>query len=340
MINKIKQFYVSLTNLLVSWCPPDNPKDNFEHVLLIRLDEMGDFILWLDSAKEIKNIYKDKKITLLVNEKWLPIAKTIPYWDDIIAINPIKFRFNPIYRIKFLLQIRKAGFHITVCPRYTIQFLLEPAIVAVSGSEEKIVFDNENFPQKKRNYWTKRIKTDDTEKMELIRNADFVRGLGSPDFKSSIPSIHVNKKMVSNNIIICPCSYRFEKDWPIYNYVELISRIHKKSDWNIIICNDIHIKDVFQDYVINISGGSNVMDFANLVAHSRLVIANDSGPIHLAAALDVPSVCIGVGKWGKRFVPYAYEEKRDGSVDPIVIYNQKVSNITVDEVWDKMKGLI
>ena len=40
-------------------------------LLLLRLDALGDFILWLDSAKEYRKIYPGRKITLLVNAAWV-----------------------------------------------------------------------------------------------------------------------------------------------------------------------------------------------------------------------------------------------------------------------------
>ena len=81
------------------------------------------------------------------------------------------------------------------------------------------------------------------------------------------------------------------------------------------------------------------MEFINMIANASLVIANDSAPIHLAAALDVPSICIGSEAVG-RFIPYFLEKSREGMVLPRLVYRPNVKDITVDEVFDVIKELL
>lgn len=344
MIQSIKQFYVSLCNVLVSWKTPEDFSFDYQinHVLLIRLDELGDFVLWLDSAKEYRKIYPDRRITLLVNEKWYDLAKSLDYWDEVIGINTTQFRFNPFYRIKWLMFIREQLFHTVICPRYTIQFLLEPAIVAISGAEHKIVFQG-NYPLYKQNYWTRMIRSSAQEMHELKRNGEFLVGLGHYKFRSSVPKLPIEKMPTYNvikNIVICPSSYRKEKIWPRDNFIKLMDRIRAKFDGQIIICNNKIMDFPEYEQTYNFTGSTDIMEFISIINGSSLVIANDSAPIHLASALDVPSICIGAGKWGRRFVPYDMDKTREGQVFPKVIYNQDVKSIKVEEVWFLVKGMI
>ncbi len=327
----IKQFYMSLTNWLVSFVHTKESND----VLILRLDELGDFILWLDSAKEYRKLYHGKRLTLLVNEKWYDLAKTLPYWDDVVALNTIKFRINPFYRLAWLKFIRQWGFEIVICPRHSVKFTLEPAIVAISGAQQKIVCEG-SFPIEKQNYFTRSIPMR-PKVHELSRNADFLRGLGRNNFKSTVPCLPFTTS--KSFIVICPTSFRKRKEWPYSNFLELTYRIFRYKEEKIIFCSDRKISNEGMLYGHNYSGQTNVMELIGFISQAKLVISNDSAPIHIAAALDVPSVCIGAENLG-RFIPYEIEKPREGMVLPKLVYRNDVKRITVNEVWDVVKEMV
>lgn len=331
MLRDLKQSYVSLTNWIVSFSPPND----FDDVLVLRLDQLGDFVLWLDSAKEYRKLYHNKRITLLVNANWYDLAKNLPYWDDVIPLDTIKFRTNPFYRLKMLHYIRSRGFEIAICPRHSVKLTLEPPIIATCGATQKIVCEG-SFPIEKQNYFTRSIPMRPNVH-ELSRNADFLRGLGRDNFKSTVPSLPIANPPRNNlnpNIVICPRSFRKYKEWPLWKFVGIMHRLYGQQ---ILICNDTPIKNL-PSHVHNLTGKTNLIQFVSIINHATLVIANDSAPIHLATALDVPSVCIGSENIG-RFIPYYLEKSREGMVLPKLIYKPNIKDITIEEVWKLVKEL-
>lgn len=332
-LRPLKQLYVSICNKIVSFVPPDD----FDDVLVLRLDQLGDFVLWLDSAKEYRKFYHGKRITLLVNANWYDLAKSLPYWDDVIPLDTIKFRVNPIYRIKSLLMIRRKGFEIVICPRHSVKFTLEPPIVAISGAEQRIVCEG-SFPIEKQNYFTRSIPMR-PDVHELCRNADFLRGLGRKDFKSTVPKLNWSVNSDCHKyILVCPTSFRKRKEWPLKNFEELVAKIKSMRN-DVYICGDKKIDfDTVYD-TSNFTGKTEIKTFIDMIANAYLIIANDSAPIHLASAFNVPSICIGAENPG-RFLPYTIEKNREGMVLPKLIYKKNVQDITVDEVWSVVKELI
>lgn len=329
MIRKAKQLYVSLTNWIVACVAPSD----FDDVLIIRLDQLGDFVLWLDSAKEYRKLYHGKRLTLLVNANWYNFAKSMPYWDDVIPLDTMKFRINPFYRIKSLLLIRKRGFDIVICPRHSVKFTLEPPIVAISGATQKIVCEG-SFPIEKKNYYTRSIKMRPNVH-ELIRNADFLRGLGRHNFKCTAPVIPLASPPKIKNIVICPKSFRKRKEWPLSRFIKIM---HNLYEFPIIVCNDTKINNL-PIHVYDLTGKTNITQFVNIINNATLVIANDSAAIHIATALNVPSVCIGSENHG-RFIPYSLEKDREGMVLPKLVYRPNVKDIPVSDVWDIVKEMI
>lgn len=329
MLRALKQLYVSGTNWMAACVPPSD----FNDVLIVRLDQLGDFILWLDSAKEYRKLYHGQRLTLLVNKNWYDLAKSLTYWDEVIPLDTIQFRINPFYRLNFLFWLRKQGFEIVICPRHSVKLTLEPPIVAVSGATQKIVCEG-SFPIEHENYFTRSIQMRPNVH-ELSRNADFLRGLGRDNFKSTAPSILMDKPSTQKNIVICPGSFRKRKEWPLWKFVGLM---HKLYGFQIIVCNDKPIKNL-PKHVYDLTGKTNLNQFINRINNATLVIANDSAPIHLASAMNVPSICIGAEEFG-RFVPYDIEKPREGMVLPKLIYKSNIKDITIEEVYNVTKGLL
>ena len=153
-------------------------------ILIIRLDAIGDFILWLDSARHFRKIYPDKKIILLGNKVWTDLAKKLPYWDEVWPLDRQKFYRNLLYRLKLLGKIRKAGFDVVIQPTFSRELLYGDAIVRISGAREKIssVGDCSNIEaiEKKISdqFYTRLIPVNPQPLMELKRNAEFMCGLG------------------------------------------------------------------------------------------------------------------------------------------------------------------
>ncbi|HVL37667.1 MAG TPA: glycosyltransferase family 9 protein, partial [Burkholderiales bacterium] len=60
----------------------------------------------------------------------------------------------------------------------------------------------------------------------------------------------------------------------------------------------------------DLSGITSLGGLAALVARARLVVANDTGISHLAAALETPSVIVASGSDPRRWAPLARERHR------------------------------
>src|SRR6476659_1682428 len=75
-------------------------------VLLVRLDLIGDFILWQRTAANFRALYPGRPIVLAANALWAPLASQLPYWDRVIPIDVPRLDLDRSYRIKTFLSIR------------------------------------------------------------------------------------------------------------------------------------------------------------------------------------------------------------------------------------------
>ena len=100
-------------------------------------------------------------------------------------------------------------------------------------------------------------------------------------------------------IAIAPSSLWETKRMPIPKFIQLIQIILEKSKYKPVIIgskSDIslanEILDIFGANVINMTGQTNLLELSYLISQSSAVISNDSSPIHIASAFNIPTVAI------------------------------------------------
>ena len=62
----------------------ESSKDGVKNILLVRLDNVGDFILTIPAIREVRMNYPSAFITLVVREKVYPVAELCPYVNEVL----------------------------------------------------------------------------------------------------------------------------------------------------------------------------------------------------------------------------------------------------------------
>ena len=349
-------FYLADSFLLLTKYETKMPK----RVLIVRIDAIGDFILWLDSAQYFKKKYPDKKIILLGNRSWTNLAEKLPFWDDVWELDRLKFVRNPIYRFILLRKVRKAGVEVVIQPIYSRELLYGDAIVRISGAKDTIgsVGDCSNIHaiEKKigNRFYTRLIPTQPQPLMELKQNAEFMRGLGI-NMKAGLPDLSPVLKGVDNPLnnvngfyVLFPGAGRRIKQWPITCFAELSDKIYQHCALTAVVCGSPDEQDLAASLI------------SRFDAPSSFLVGNDTGAIHLAAAVSTPALCIlGGGHYG-RFLPYDLERKDERPLPFPIIHKMNcfgcnfrcrypyqkhgpvpcIQKISVDDVFAALQSLI
>ena len=294
-------------------------------ILLIRLDHIGDFILWLDTAKLYRQLYPNQNITLVANTSWLEVAKALPYWDKVIELNTVLFDTNWLYRWKLLRAIRQIGFETAIQPTYSRNFLLGDSLIHITGSRHRIGSqgDCNNIcagPKHLSDRWyTQLVAASGEEQMELDRNAEFISNLTGSPYSANLPVIPglLNRPehllLKQSYCVIFPGASWIGKQWPPEKFAETAKILNAEKNWQIVIagsqndrtiCNKV-AEYLDKDVTINLCGRTSLLELIELIRYSAMLISNDTSAIHIAAAVGAPAVCIlGGGHFG-RFLPYS-----------------------------------
>lgn len=110
-------------------------------------------------------------------------------------------------------------------------------------------------------------------------------------------------------LILCPgAAYGPAKCWPAEYFAE-IANYKKSKDWQIVLLGSksdefmgYRIEKLTKNACINLIGKTSLLDALHILSFAKLVISNDSGLMHLTAALDRPLIAL-YGSSSPEFTP-------------------------------------
>ena len=340
-------------------------------ILVIRLDAIGDSVIWLDQAKEYRKRFPNHKLVLFHNISWKDIAERLPYFDECISFNPQETDIINYYTHK-LEEINKYHYDILFSPIHFRSFFIEDWFVHNIKATEKIGYESDgnrshkagllnkyyrkhvekyNLLEIGNGWYTKIIPSKSNNLSELERNADFVRAAINPAFKSNLPTfpfqIITNKFVPSTEYgVFSMGSSATARRWPVSNFVKIVDNIPYNT---IVLCgssNESYLGESFIDQyngtktVIPLFGKTTLFELISLIKYAKIVVSNETSTSHISVATRTPSICLlGGGHYGL-FQPYVVDDlsEEDQNILPIIVSSDDKSCFGCD--WDCKYPLI
>ncbi|HTS55062.1 MAG TPA: glycosyltransferase family 9 protein [Burkholderiales bacterium] len=301
-------------------------------LLVIKLDALGDFILWLPVARALRKAFppSSHEITLLGNQAWTDLAAKIGVFDRIRPVNRDRLRNDLVYRYGLMLETRRAGFTQAVQCQLSREFFLGDAIVRTCGAPLRVGPRGDSAvstPRQLRisDHWYDRLlDTLPPTSAELKRNADFLQKLTGATVEEPFPSLRADwfeaspqRKFSGKYFVVAPGASIPGKMWPAERYAEICRRIVGQLGWEGVICGDATQTQLAQQIcertstgISDLTGRTTIAELCALVSRASLYVGNDTGPAHMAVAFGVPAVVVmGGGHFG-RFFPYGVSGER------------------------------
>jgi len=304
------------------------PSQESKKILIVRPDSIGDFVIFSGVLKHFRDLYKDAKISVLTQQHIAELARSCPHIDDVIGFNRARVRSDQQYYHGFHERLKTNKFDIAINAVYSRDSISD-SLTLRSGAKITIASEgdtsniSEQLKQEHNRLYTKLVPASDEPMLETARNLEFVGGLAGTDFsRVSMPEVWIteedeaaaqkmlNDMNVENPIVVCPFSQHAIKDWPLWNWMQLIL---KYKNYPILFCGSQKdtlntnqlITALEHNNVFNLSGKLTLRQLAALLKRSRLCLGADTGTIHIAAAVGCPQVVIAGGGHFGRFIPYS-----------------------------------
>ena len=134
-------------------------------------------------------------------------------------------------------------------------------------------------------------------------------------------------------LVLLPAARRADKLWPSLKYRELANRLWKEAGARILLLPGPGEEGLFHPIAQGLDGrcipiaGTSIPELMALLRSARLAVGNDTGPLHLAAALGVPSIGLYGPTRSERNGPYGPRTRAISSP------TGRIEDIPVDRVF-------
>ena len=263
------------------------------NILIIKHGSLGDIVQISGALQDIRNQFKDSKIFILTTFKFKNLFERCPFIDEVIVDKRLP-RWNFFYLLKLIKNIRSFNFEICFDLQnssrtnfYRKNFKIKnwsSSLTVLQKGETKKQFDQEGVIER--------------FKVQLDRsNINDTSHVLKPDFSWAIEESFQIKEQ--KYIFLAPFSSPKlkHKVWPYFKeLIELLKNelpqyelITAPGPSEIGQCKDIGLK-----MILNNDKPTSIGQLAKAIKQSSFVIANDTGPAHIAAHLG----CKGVALFG------------------------------------------
>ncbi len=266
-------------------------------ILILRLSSLGDIVLTQPVTEVLREVYPDATIDYLTKESYTGVVKAFGCIDTIHTWKNKKLLLKKLRMKKYdyLIDLHSklntfiiknfagAGRNITYNKRHFYRWLLTKQIVRKNNETivnlslktlKKLGIEKQNiFP---RLYPDKELFK---EMEKLLKNE----------------GINNKKKLIG----IFPGALHNTKMYPIEQVAQFIRTVPDKWNCQFVIMGSkkeeklgIELKEKTQTDIKNLCGKVNIPQLIVLIDKMNVVISNDSGPMHIAAALKKPQIAI------------------------------------------------
>ncbi len=273
-------------------------------ILIIQTAFIGDVILATPLPKVLKKKFHESQIHFLVRAGNEILLKNNPNIGKVWIWN--KKKNKHLNLIKLIAGLRKIKFDLIVNPH---RFFSSGLITALVPAKEKIGFEKNPLSF----LYTRKYPHIFDGRHEVERNLSLIKDYVNTTLETPelFPSANDYEKIkdFTSDIVIAPASEWQTKQYPPEKWIDLIAKLQDFSvaligaDKDFELCEKI--AGNFSN-VLNLCGKLNLLESAALIDKAKVLISNDSAPVHIASAMNTPTVeiyCSTIPEFG--FFPLA-----------------------------------
>ena len=340
-----------IVNAIVKWF--------FMKIAIVRLSSLGDIVHSMVILQFIKKHYPDSVIDWVVEKRFQSILENNAHINEIhqVSLKSAKESKSIFLLLKELRKIRKLGKYDLVID---MQGLIKSAIVTrMIPSDMTLGFDKDSLRESLSAIFYKRTYKIDYSENVIRRNLALV----TYALNFSVKNESINRKeaflysskeyvydavsATKKNILLIPGASYSSKCYPEEGFIELTRQI----DANYIIIWGNDREKIIADEIKYQSQQVVVMDklsldaLISLINQVDLVIGSDTGPTHMAWALNIPSITLFGPTPGYRNTFITNINKiieSDSTVNPRKIdrSDHSIKNIKVNDISELAEKLL
>ena len=286
-------------------------------LLIIQTAFLGDLILTLPLVQIAKKLMPEYSMDIVVIPSTSEILKNNPLISNVIVYDKRNSGLSDMF--KFSKQLKKNKYDILISPHRSgrsaiLNFLASPKTsIGFDKSSMSFLYNHTvkyetGLHEIQRNL--RLLEPVGIHEVDIVRPELFV---GAND-KSVVDTVMTELSLSKNEkfVTIAPGSVWFTKRFPESKFAELCKRLSSVGVRTVLVGGESDIdtgmrimKETNSEMVSDLTGKLTILQSAEFIRRSSLLVTNDSAPLHIGNAMVTPVFAVfGSTITGFGFYPY------------------------------------
>lgn len=271
---------------------------------VLRLSALGDCINAFGVLGALKRTYPQLELLWVIDQRFASLFCD-EQGHDLIPMIKLNFKqgsWHAASELKKALAERNASFEALL----NMQTSLKASLCSLSiKARAKYGYDKERSREGQRFFVNHTVKSPENPHV-LAGFMAFTKECGYPiaepvwDFNLDPYVLDKARCTVAHEKVcaLCPCSAKASKNWTLEGYIAVAQYVQSKGMEVVLLGGNNKLEletcqaiaEQCPNGVLNLCGRTNLRELAGFLSIAKLVIAPDSGSMHLASALGTPVI--------------------------------------------------
>ena len=269
-------------------------------ILIIHTAFIGDIVLSTPIIEKLKTEYPNSEIYYLTTPISATLLKSNPDINEVLIFDKKSNDKGVIGLLRTAMNLRKYKFDkVFVLHRY----MRSSTLAFLSGGKERIGFEsasgsflynkkvryNSEFHEIERVLSLVESKSKQNDQKEYK-----IKIYTTPESKVKIDKFWNDFSLFNKQIItIAPGSKWFTKMWPSEYFDTLIDQLSQLKSVSVVLIGGNEDKEILlinANKTIDLRGETSLLDMAEILNRTDILVSNDSSPLHIASSFERPFI--------------------------------------------------
>ena len=276
-----------------------------EKILALQFKYFGDAVLMTPALRALRHHFSSAEIHLLVPAEVAPLFQHLSWLDRVWSMPRRRGNASPRQNWPLISALRREQFDRSVDFASNDRGAILSFLI---GSKNRLGWDEAGGFFGRKFLYHLRVKSVANPPHESTRLANLLSGWQIPQPASLEPEIRADPALVSAAKILLPCaspvvchvaSSQPKKEWPLAHWAQFY-KLASAAGWSLVFttargAREAALMAEFKDLVPSAVILPPILElplFLAVLARAAVFISGDTGPLHFAAGLGVPTISL------------------------------------------------
>jgi lipopolysaccharide heptosyltransferase II len=287
-----------------------------KRILAVRLDTIGDVLMTTPAIRALKHSVEGRSVTLLTSTPGAAVAHLVPEIDEALVHDPLWMKYTPqrpdsAEEHAIVGQMRERRFDAAVIFTVYSQNPLPAALLCLMADIPLRLAHCRENPYQLLSDWVHEPEPENGIRHEVRRQLDLVAEVGAvtadDTLSLQVPRIAIRRAMKALEkagvdlerpwLVVHPGATAPSRRYPPERFAVVARHLSRIEGFQVVFTGTESERALVQKIraatgttTYSLAGALTLTDFAALILQAPVLVSNNSGPVHIAAAVGTPVV--------------------------------------------------